>query len=139
MTKPTTIHVSSNEIRSAFERSLTDGAGETRFVILEGLTGSGKTTLTERPFALGTRHSVNIELDSFLRRPVSETTPYIDAIDRAALDAAVAAVDTSPIVIVQGAIGWPLVQSVTALLEKDFIRGVYLKRMWRLRPDFLSG
>jgi chloramphenicol 3-O-phosphotransferase len=106
--KPATIRVSSNEIRATFERWLTDGEAGTRLVILEGLTGSGKTTLTERPFALGTRHSVNIELDDFLRRPVPETTAYVDAIDRAALDAAIhVAIGTSPIVVVQGAIGWP--------------------------------
>ena len=34
----------------------------TRLIILEGFTGSGKTTLTREPFDLGTTPSKNIEL-----------------------------------------------------------------------------
>jgi hypothetical protein len=36
--------------------------------VLEGLTGSGKTTLTERPFLVDGKCSLNIEIDQFFRR-----------------------------------------------------------------------
>jgi hypothetical protein len=38
-------------------------AAGVRFVVLEGLMRSGKSCLTEQPFALGMSQSVNIELD----------------------------------------------------------------------------
>lgn len=133
---PAIIRVSSNEIRATFKRWLTDGEAGIRLVILEGLTNSGKTWLTMQPFALNTRHSVNIELDNFLERPVPKTTPYVDAIDCAALDAALnAALSSSALVVLQGAIAWPLVQAAVATLGKDRVRRVYLKRMMWLKPD----
>jgi hypothetical protein len=52
---------------------------------------------------------------------------------RAAIDAAVV---SSPLVVVQGAIAWPIVQPAMVTLSKVRIRRVYLKRMMRSRPEF---
>jgi len=50
---------------------------------------AGKSMLTEQPFALDTGHSVNIELDGFLHKPVNHDNEYMDAID---IDAASATI-----------------------------------------------
>jgi hypothetical protein len=52
----------------------------------------------------------------------------VDAAIRVALASAL-------IVIVEGPIAWPLVESI-AEVERDRMRRVYLKRMMRLKPDF---
>jgi hypothetical protein len=99
---------------------------------------SGKTTLTDQPFALGSSgQSVNIELDDFLRRPVPPTTLYGDALDVPSLHATLnAALISSPLAVVQGAIAWPFVQTITAPLSAGSVRRVYLKRMMRNMPEF---
>ena len=133
--KPATIRTSSAEIRTAFEQWLGLHRG-LRLVILEGLTSSGKTTLTRQPFAIEADVSVNIEVDEFLDRPVPGTTIYVDAIDRPALDAAMeSAIASSPLVVVQGAIAWPFAGPVATRLGKGCVGRVYLKRMRRLHPE----
>jgi hypothetical protein len=132
------IQASSNEVRAAFEQWLASQIENgVRVVVLEGITGAGKTTLTEQPFALGaSRQSINIELDDFLRRPVGPGTPYVDAIDRKKLRAAIdAAVVSSPLVVIQGAIAWPIVQPAMLTLSEACIRRAYLKRMMSSRPE----
>ena len=57
-------------------------------MVLEGLITSGKSYLTEQPFALSTGQSVNIELDGFLRKPVNPDTEYMGAIGGAANEGA---------------------------------------------------
>lgn len=52
-----------------------------RLVVLEGLTCSGKTTLTKEPFIFGGKQSNNIAIDGFLSRPVPSETRYVDALD----------------------------------------------------------
>jgi hypothetical protein len=133
-----TVRSLSAELRPVFEQWLApECRAGARLVVLEGLTKSGKTTLTKQPFAVGARLSANVELDDFLKRPVPETTAYVDAIDRRAVDAAMrGAIASTPLVIVQGAIAWPLVQPVATALGNNCIRRVYLKRMMRLKPDF---
>ena len=93
--------------------------------------------LTERPFTIGGHQSVNIALDGFLPASVPDSTAYLDAIDRPALEAAMHAnVGVSPITIIEGPIAWPLVQRVAITLGQDRVRRVYIKRMMRLKPDF---
>jgi hypothetical protein len=68
------VRTQSSEIRDVFGRWLTAAcAAGVRFVVLEGLMRSGKSCLTEQPFALGMSQSVNIELDGFLRKPAAGT------------------------------------------------------------------
>src|SRR5262249_47940814 len=90
----------------------------TQLVVLEGHMQSGKTTLTKKPFSVGAGQSVNIELDDFRNRPVPEIA-YIDTIDQAALENELRAkLASAPLVIVQGAIAWPLVEPmITATLN----------------------
>jgi hypothetical protein len=108
-----------------------------RLVVLEGLTGSGKSFLTGRPFSIGAEHSANIEVDQFLRNPVPPTVRYFNAIDRAALQAALqrALASSAPVVVVEGPMAWPLVEPIAEVV-RDRVRRVYLKRMMRLKPDF---
>ncbi len=130
---------SSSEVRPVFEAWITaQHKAGVLLVILEGITHAGKTTLTKLPFKLGSSsYSINIDLDDFLSRPVPQSTLYVDAIDCPRLHRAThAAIGSSPLVVVQGAIAWPLVRSVAASLGKESVRRVYLKRMWSLRPDF---
>jgi hypothetical protein len=83
------IRALSSEIRGAFESWLATACrGGARLVVLEGLSGSGKSVLTDRPFSIGARHSANIEIDQFLPKSVPPTVRYPNAIDRAALQAA---------------------------------------------------
>jgi|GEM_PF-3699160 len=97
---------------------------------------SGKTTLTKQPFAVGARQSVNIELDDFREQPVPAIA-YIDTIDRAAFENGLRTMLASaPLVIVQGAIAWPLIEPIAAELGDVRIRRVYLKRMMRNKSDF---
>src|SRR5262249_39692359 len=59
-----TIQTPSSEMRAAFERWLATACRRgVRLVVLEGLTGSGKSFLTGRPFSIGAEHSANIEVD----------------------------------------------------------------------------
>ena len=107
-------------------------------MVLEGLTGSGKTTLTKRPFRVGARWSLNIEIDQFF----PEDTPlgfgaYTDVIDRQALQTGLrtALASKAPVIVVEGPLAWPLVEPI-AEVAQDQNRRVYLTRMMRLKPDF---
>jgi chloramphenicol 3-O-phosphotransferase len=105
-------------------------------VVLEGLTASGKSFLTERPFSVGAGQSANIEIDQFLRKPVPPTVCYPDAVDRAALQAAIReALASAPVVVVEGPMAWPLIEPV-AEVGRDRVRRVYVKRMMHQKPDF---
>jgi hypothetical protein len=73
--------VTSSDIRAVFENWLaSECRAGARLIVLEGLTGSGKSHLTEPPFAIGTTQSTNIEIDKFLRAPVPPTVPYPDGL-----------------------------------------------------------
>jgi len=130
-----TIRGSSSEVRTAFADWLSvEFRGGVKLVILEGLTASGKTTLTKQPFIIDGRPSTNLEMDDFL--PLSlpnAATPYLAAIDQAAMLAEVEnAMSEPPLVILQGAIVWPAVKPITAGAN---VRRVYLKRMMHVLPD----
>ena len=129
------LHVSSAEIRSAFERWLNQAGA--RLVILEGLTGTGKTTLAAQPFVLGSSlQSANIDLDDFLRRPVPCATPYVNAIDCPKLYSEIkTAIASSSLVVALGAVVAPIVDPAITSLATNSIKSVYLKRMMRIRPD----
>src|SRR5262245_60373347 len=84
-----------------------------RFIVLEGLTRSGKSTLTKQPFVLASRPSADIELDQFLRRPVDPDIEYMTAIDiEAAIRAVAEAYRTAPLVIIEGPIVSPVIEPV---------------------------
>jgi hypothetical protein len=128
----------SAEVRAAFERWLAiEFRAGTELVILEGLTLSGKTTLTKKPFDLDGRASTNIGMDSFLPPSIAEATPYLTAIDQSAmLDEVQKAISEAPLVILEGAIVWPALAPIVTKLGFDGVRRVYLKRMAHLMPDF---
>jgi hypothetical protein len=133
-----TIRSSSAEVRAAFADWLSvELRAGGKLVILEGLTASGKTTLTEQPFIVDGRPSVNIEMDDFLPPCLSDDeTPYLASIDHATmLEEVKNALHEPPLVIIQGAIVWPAVQSITAKIGEN-VRRVYLKRMMYLLPDY---
>jgi hypothetical protein len=105
-------------------------------VDVEGLMSSGKSYLTERPFLLGTGHSVNIELDSFLRKPVDDAVKYMAAIDSdAAIKVIMEASCTAPMVIAEGPMAWPVVSEVLLDVSSHKVRRVYLKRMSSNYPE----
>ena len=132
-----TIRASSSTIRDAFGRWLTaEHAIGVRFIVLEGLMRSGKSTLTGQPFALASRQSVSIELDRFLRKPVDPNTEYMTAIDVEAATKAVAeAYRTAPLVIVEGPIVSPVIEPVLLSIPSREVRRVYLKRLSSTHPD----
>src|SRR5262245_38050280 len=120
--------VTSPNIRAVFENWLADECQSgVRLIVLEGLSQSGKSHLTEQAFAVGARRSTNIEIDGFLRAPVPLTVRYPDAIDRAALQAALEKALALPmsIVVIEGPMAWPLVEPIsTRVLARDGIRRV---------------
>ena len=129
------IRCSSTDIRSIFEGWVaSESAAGARIVVLEGAMMSGKSCLTKQPLTLGSRQSVNIEVDGLTRQVSNEG--YVAAVRRDALDAAIRdGLAASPTVIVQGAIVWPLMQAVVGEISLDAVRRVYLKRMKRTAPD----
>jgi hypothetical protein len=136
---PKIIRVSSSEVGTAFAQWLgVEFRTGIKLVILEGLTSSGKTTLTNKPFALDGRPSTNIEMDDFLPPSLrDDATPYLAAIDQSAmLEEVVKALREPSLAILQGAIVWPALELVTARLGVNGVRRVYLKRMAHLTPDF---
>ena len=142
MTEPVeTINTRSSKIRAAFEGWLqSEWRSGARLIVLEGLPKSGKTTLTKRPFRIDARRSVNIEIDRFFPHNVDlQRLSYVEAINRSALDRDMRAKlgSASPVVVVEGPVAWPLIESIAAeFLERDCVRRVYLKRMLHLKPDF---
>jgi hypothetical protein len=136
---PKIIRAASSEVGNAFARWLgVEFRAGIKLVILEGLTSSGKTTLTKQPFALNGRLSTNIEMDDFLPPSLpDDATPYLAAIDQSAmLEEVEKSLREPSLVVLQGAIVWPAVESITARLGVSGVRRVYLKRMARLLPDF---
>jgi chloramphenicol 3-O-phosphotransferase len=119
MTSPKTIRASSSDVRTAFAQWLVvECRTGIELVILEGLISSGKTTLTNRPFTLDGRPSTNIEMDDFLPPSLpDDETPYLAAILQSEmLEEVEKALREPSLVILQGAIVWPTVESITARL-----------------------
>jgi chloramphenicol 3-O-phosphotransferase len=136
MTSPETIRASSSDVRAAFAQWLVvESRAGIKLVILEGLTLSGKTTLTKLPFDLDGGPSTNIEMDDFLPPRLSDdATTYLAAIDQSTMLSEIEKALRKPsLVILQGAIVWPAAESVAARVN---VRRVYLKRMMHLLPDY---
>jgi hypothetical protein len=142
MTKPVeTINTPSSKIRAAFGGWLqSEWRSGARLIVLEGLRGAGKTTLTKLPFSVDARKSVNISIDNFCRDVTPLKFSYSEAVDQSALRKAMPAKlgSASPLVVVEGPVAWPLIEPIVAaeFLERDCVRRVYLKRMMHLKPDF---
>jgi hypothetical protein len=137
MTSHKTIRASSSDVSTAFAQWLgVEFRAGIKLVILEGLTSSGKTTLTKLPFDLDGRPSTNIEMDDFLPPSVPDATTYLAAIDQSTMLSEVEKALCEPsLVILQGAIVWPAVELLAARPDVN-VRRVYLKRMMHLLPDF---
>jgi hypothetical protein len=131
------IRVSSAEIQAVFTTWLATQIGVgVRLVILEGLSGVGKSWLTREPFISDGWAAGTIEVDHFRKDPVGSKS-YVSAIDRAALEAAIdgALVSLLAIVIVEGPIVWPFARSAVTKIGLECVRRVYLKRMMKPNPD----
>jgi hypothetical protein len=131
------IRCQSADVLTAFERWLTaESAGDIWLVILEGAMLSGKSSLTKEPISLDERQTTCIGVDQFVRDDADNDQGYLDNVKRAPLAAAIqAGLATSPIVIVEGAMVWPLVQGIIEEVGSDRVRRVYLKRMKWSEPD----
>lgn len=82
------------------------------------------------------RPSDNIELDKFFPTQPSGDTEYMLAIDIEGASAAIRqALDTAPLVIVEGPMAWPVTEIIRAGMPTDSVRRVYLKRMSKRNPD----
>jgi hypothetical protein len=67
------IRCSSADVRSIFESWVaSESAAGVRLIVLEGAMMSGKSCLTKEPLTLGTRRSVNIEVDGLTRQTDNE-------------------------------------------------------------------
>lgn len=107
-----------------------EAAAGLRLVTLEGAMLAGKSTLTEQPFPRAV-----VEVDSFIHH-ADPYRSFIDAVKRAPLiDAIRAALATSPLVVVEGAIVWPLRLAAATETPLQCVRRVYLKRMKWSEPD----
>ena len=134
------IRVSSAEIQAVFTTWLATQIGVgVRLVILEGLSGVGKSWLTREPSISDGWAAETIEVDHFRKDPVGSKS-YVSAIDRAALEAAIdaALVSLLAIVIVEGPIVWPFARSAVTKIGPECVRRVYLKRMMKPNPMFGS-
>ena len=136
MSKIRVIRCSSADIHSIFEDWVaSESAADARLVVLEGAMGSGKSDLTKEPIVVGDRQSANIEVDHFARGANNDQS-YLNSVKRVSLAAAMkASLAMSPVVIVQGAIVWPLVQGIVEEIGAARVRRVYLKRMKWSNPD----
>jgi hypothetical protein len=130
------IRCSSTDIRSIFEGWVASAsAAGARLIVLEGAMGSGKSCLTKEPIILGDRQSANVHVDHFIHN-ASNDEGYIDGVKPVPLAAAVqAGLATSPIIIVEGAVVWPLVQNIVDKISAARVRRAYLKRMKWSNPD----
>jgi hypothetical protein len=133
------IRIPSSKLRRAFARWLATACrAGARLIVLEGLTGSGKTTLTDRPFLVDGKRSRNIEIDQFFPEdtPIPLGSTYLDAINQQSLQARlrIAFASAAPVVVAEGPMAWPLIGPI-ADVSRDHIRRVYLKRMRHLQPD----
>ena len=124
------IRCSSADIHSIFEDWVaSERAAGARLLVLEGAMGSGKSDLTKEPIVVGDRQSANIAVDHFARGARN-------SVKRVPLAAAMkASLAMSPVVIVQGAMVWPLVQGIVEEIGAARVRRVYLKRMKWSNPD----
>jgi hypothetical protein len=133
----TVIRCQSADVLAAFERWLeVESAAGVRLVILEGAMLSGKSSLTSAPFTSGNGlRAANIEVDQFIH-DANPDEGYLDAVKRLPLmDAIKAALAASSVVIVEGAIVWPLQAATATEIASDQVRRVYLKRMKWSDPD----
>jgi hypothetical protein len=137
--KTQTITAPSDQVRDAFARWIA-GLGQVRLVVLEGITKAGKTTIVEQSFVASDGSlSTNIRIDDFLppSGTVSPEASFLDVLDRTGLLAAIrAALKSSHLVIVEGAIACPVIEPVVDALGSQSVRRVYLKRMSRTIPDY---
>jgi hypothetical protein len=133
------IRCSSADARATFERWVaSESEAGARLIIIEGAMMSGKSSLTKEPISLDERQTPNIEVDHFVqdRDEADNDQGYLDNVKRVPLAAAIqAGLTTSPIVIVEGAIVWPLVQGSVGEIGAARVRRVYIKRMKRSNPD----
>jgi hypothetical protein len=97
---------------------------------------SGKSSLTNLPFTLSDgRRATNVEVDHFIQ-DANNDEGYLNAVKRVPLiDAIRAGLAASPIVIVEGAIVWPLQPPAALEIASEGVRRVYLKRMKWSEPD----
>jgi chloramphenicol 3-O-phosphotransferase len=67
------IRCSSADVRSIFEGWVAgESAAGARLIVLEGAMMSGKSCLAKQPLTLGSRQSVNIEVDGLARQTVNQ-------------------------------------------------------------------
>jgi hypothetical protein len=130
------VRADSSEIRAEFAKWLAqERLAGASLVILEGLMKSGKSELTKEPETLSPA-SNGIELDKFLRKPVSPEIPYLAAMDIEAANQAIKqAMATAPLVIAEGPMAWPVTQQAREAVLPNVIRRVYLKRMSPRNPE----
>jgi len=133
----TVIRCQSADVLPAFARWVTaESAGGVRLIVLEGAMLSGKFSLTNEPISLDERQTTSIEVDHFVRDDADNDQGYLDNVMRVPLAAAIqGGLATSPIVIVEGAMVWPLVQGIIEKIGSGRVRRVYLKRMKWSDPD----
>jgi predicted nucleotidyltransferase len=135
--RQTVIRCAAADVRDMFERWLdAEAAAGVRLVILEGAMRSGKSSLTKQPFTLSDgRGATIVEVDDFIH-DANPDEGYLDAVKRVPLmDAIKAALAASSVVIVEGAIVWPLQAAIVTEIASDQVRLVYLKRMKWSDPD----
>jgi hypothetical protein len=130
------IRSSSADVRSIFEGWVaSESAAGARLIVLEGAMGSGKSCLTREPIILGDRQSANIRVDHFIHN-ASNDEGYLDGVKHVRLAAAMqAGIAGSPIIIVEGAVVWPLAQNIVDEISAARVRRAYLKRMKWSNPD----
>lgn len=131
------IRCAAADVRGEFERWLdAEGAAGVRLVVLEGSMCSGKSSLANRPFTLSDgRRATNVEVDHFIQE-ANNDEGYLYAVKRVPLiDAIRAELAASPVVIVEGAIVWPLQLPSVLEIASECVRRVYLKRMKWSEPD----
>jgi hypothetical protein len=133
------IRSASSTVRRAFANWLaTEWRAGARLIVLEGLSDSGKTTLTKSPFLVDGKRSLNIAIDQFFPADTAMPTgsTYLDAINQQSLQARLrkALASAASVVVAEGPMAWPLIEPIAAV-SRDRIRRVYLKRVMRLQPD----
>lgn len=129
--RPQIIRSASANVRDVFEQWLDAEAAAVRLVILEGAMLAGKSTLTKQPFP----GAAVVEVDSFIH-DADPDRGFIDAVKRAPLIKAIrAGLARSPLVVVEGAIVWPLLLPAATETASQSVRRVYIKRLKWSEPD----
>lgn len=99
-----------------------------RLIVLEGLTGSGKTTLAGRPFSIKGKRSLNVEIDQFFPEdtPIPSQSTYLAAINQQDLQVRLrtALASTAPIVVAEGPMAWPLIKPIADVLRDRTRRAI---------------